>query len=150
VPGAAAAGRLVSRVMTTTYDVESPLDSLLAAAGDGWITYDARCWSLNERLHPLRLHALRSEWRADFGTLGLAALREGRARRLERAVVLAWPRYASRPLDPGNEASAVKAALDGLVDAGLLPGDTPAFVAALVHVSPERGPDRLRMALVRA
>lgn len=136
--------------MTTTYDLESPLETLIALAGHGWITYDSRPWSLNERLHPLKLHQMRSEWRSAFGALGTAARLDGSALLCPRAIVLAWPRYKNRPLDPGNEASAVKAALDGLVDAHLLPGDTPEYVAALVHISPEVGPDRLRMALVPA
>jgi hypothetical protein len=111
-----------------------------------WFCYDRRPWSLNERPHPLRLHDWRSEWREVFGTMGLTI---GKAQRLERVLVLSWPRYGRSPLDVGNEAGATKAAVDGLVDAQVIPGDGPAYVRAVIHLAPERGhPDCLRIGLV--
>jgi len=47
--------------------------------------------------------------------------------------------------DPGGHNPIVKACIDGLVDAGVIPNDTPAHVTDVVQHSPERGPAALRL-----
>lgn len=72
-----------------------------------------------------------------------AALRAGRHARtpMEVVEVRSWPRYRTRRSwpDVGAWMPATKAAIDGLVDAGVLPGDTPDVVRRMVFETPELG-----------
>ena len=59
--------------------------------------------------------------------------------RLQRLGVTATPRQArGRLADVAGPYPAVKAAVDGLVDAGILPDDSPEFLASLVQTAPVR------------
>lgn len=105
-------------------------------------TYRARPWTLNaERSggggqshgHWSKTRKMTAEWREAFWAL---ALRDRVQFRSAHIVV----RIAQRsPLaDTGNAYGAVKAAIDGLVDAGVLPGDGSNHVLSLTMLAPER------------
>lgn len=49
--------------------------------------------------------------------------------------------------DAGNHLPSVKAAIDGLVDVGVLHDDDPAHVVALIFHAPKRGNDGLTLTL---
>jgi len=59
-------------------------------------------------------------------------------------IIVAQPFQSRGKLaDAGNHLPSVKAAVDGLVDAGVLAGDDPRYVAALMLLAPIRGTDGL-------
>ena len=76
-----------------------------------------------------------------------------------RARTLAVPAYGhlrvrvtpyqakGRLADAGAHLPCAKAAIDGLIDAGVLPDDDPRYVGAITLVAPQRGPDGLRIEL---
>lgn len=94
-----------------------------------------RPWSLNdERAGHWRARAERTKrWRHAFAILARA---EGRELELEVPVVIEATPLGVRG-DAGNHLPAVKAAVDGLVDAGWLADDSPRYVAALLLRAPE-------------
>lgn len=100
-----------------------------------------RPWTVNtERTwhhHKLAIH--KRQWRAVFAALAL----EERIPHIDGPVcITAMP--ISRDLrlqDAGGCYPAVKAAIDGLVDAGVLDGDGPAHVAAILLLAPDHKPD---------
>jgi NAD(P)-dependent dehydrogenase (short-subunit alcohol dehydrogenase family) len=72
---------------------------------------------------------------------------------LERARITVTPLHANRrsPQDAGACAAAAKAAIDGLVDARVLPDDSPAHLLALTFLAPDIcGTDGLRIAIEEA
>jgi len=74
------------------------------------------------RSHRMRQAGVTDEWRTAFAWLA----RQAKVPRLEAISVIATPLYPdrrSRP-DVGAVFPAVKAAIDGLVDAGVIPNDT--------------------------
>ena len=72
-------------------------------------------------------------------TAGWCARRQ-RIPRLERVTVTAlwWPPNQSRHRDPDNLAPTVKACIDGLRDAGVLPGDDRRHVVAVTLMIAEQ------------
>lgn len=109
-------------------------------AGLPWrLEHRARPWTTNHerRLHHLARARLVAEWRQAFAVL----VREAQLPRLERAVVTASQLLAnakSRP-DVGACLPAVKAAVDGLVDAGVLEDDDPDHLLELRFTAPAVG-----------
>lgn len=110
-----------------------------------WVLrYEARPWTTNaERAasHWVRAKLTR-EWREAFGWLA----------RAERLPPLAWASIIAQPSqkggrlqDAGGCAPAVKAAVDGIVDAGVLPDDSPEYVKALTYLRPLRGEPALTL-----
>ncbi|MCP2265545.1 hypothetical protein ACFQHV_01120 [Promicromonospora thailandica] len=90
-------------------------------------------WSANDRLH---WQAVRRKKNAVKTLARAAAADEPRLERAELAVLVHYPTAVRA--DPHNVASTVvKAAIDGIVLAGVLPDDDDEH---LTHVSFERGP----------
>jgi hypothetical protein len=103
------------------------------------VTHYAQPWSVNDQVtwHWATRHAHVKAWRQAFALLA----RQHRLPRLQRAhigvqVVVAG---TSRLPDAGNCFYAAKAAVDGLVDAFVLPGDSPRFMRSLSFDAPTRG-----------
>lgn len=98
--------------------------------------YDARPWTVNaERTwhHMQRARKVR-EWREFFFYLAV----QGRIPHLDGATFSATPLVANRRNlpDVGACYGAVKAAIDGIVQAGVLTDDSPAYVGAIHLYAP--------------
>lgn len=100
-----------------------------------------RVWSINERLHWAPRSRLTAEWRRGAALVGREVLALPRLPDLASGpctVQLVLPVKDGRRRDPHNYVgTVVKAVVDGLVDAGLWPDDTPAWVSVL---EPELAP----------
>lgn len=110
------------------------------------LRYEARPWTLNveRQNNRFRRAALVKVWRSQFAELaadaGIPAL--------TRVHVTAIPHLRNRRAMPDTAAciGAVKAAIDGLVDAGVLADDGPEVVRSLLFVAPEvTGVDALEL-----
>lgn len=103
------------------------------------LEHRARPWTTNaeRRMHHHERAALVAEWRQAFAVLARAE----RIPRLERVVVVGMQVLASRRSRPdvGACLPAVKAAVDGLVDAGVLVDDDPDHVVELRFTAPAVG-----------
>lgn len=99
------------------------------------IAYLSRPWSINaERsMHWSQRSALVDEWRTYFGWAA-------KARHLPSLTSARIHVRTGVGQDTGNCLPAVKAAVDGLVDAGVLPDDTPEHVQELRFLAPEKVP----------
>lgn len=95
------------------------------------LEHTARPWSLNdERSAHWRAHRERTQsWRQAWWVIGVAA----RRRFTGPVHIRARPVYRTRHtlVDTGNCYPAVKAAVDGLVDARVIGGDTGAWVRSI-------------------
>lgn len=102
------------------------------------ITHRARPWTLNrERSGHLHAHRkLTAEWRAAFGWLGQSDPRIPVFQACEIEVEVTVNRHPVA--DTGACVGAVKAAIDGLVDARRLPHDGPTVVRRLIFNAPQR------------
>lgn len=107
----------------------------------------ARQWTLEHEHRPLPMNAYRKLHYHDrrkydagvrdaFGWLA----RQAAIPALEAVIVTAVPvlRTARSMPDVGACFPAVKAGIDGLVDAGVVPDDKPAYLRALTFVAPEK------------
>jgi hypothetical protein len=74
-----------------------------------------------------------AEWRQWFWVLGLQSKVKMQTAHVEVEVAMKHPIQ-----DTGNCYGSVKAALDGLVDAGVLPDDTPAHVLSIKFNAPRK------------
>lgn len=96
----------------------------------------------NQRLHWRRKAERTKHWREVGHYAGKSAMRNGLLVPMERAhmtVWFAWP--DARRRDVGNLAPTVKALLDGLVDAGVLPDDDDAHLLGPdLRRNPEKRP----------
>jgi Holliday junction resolvase RusA-like endonuclease len=105
---------------------------------DSWaLTHYARPWSINveRRWHPHKRAAYVKEWRQAFYHLAHTyKLPTPVPRPVSIAVCVALK--GKRTMDAGNYFPCVKAAVDGLVDAGVLPDDTPTWVKSYTLHSP--------------
>lgn len=101
-------------------------------------------WSMNtERNGSWHVrHSLVREWRQAFGVLA----RQRGIPPLQRAHIVAQPCGVRQ--DPGNCFPAVKAAVDGLLDAGVLPDDNGKHVASLTFLPPIPGTPALMLYVV--
>lgn len=102
--------------------------------------FDRRPWSLNAergRSHWAQVRKDTAEWRQAFHVLGL----QQRSQRFTRVHVTVETVMRGRLHDTGNSYPAAKAALDGLVDAGTIPDDTPDVVRSLTFLAPRRPRD---------
>lgn len=92
----------------------------------------------NSRLHHQAKGRVVREWRR----AGFVAARAAGVPRLSRVAVACWGRYPTRVLpDVDAPSPALKAVLDGVVDAGVIPDDRPPFVQSVTYYEPihERG-----------
>lgn len=109
------------------------------------ITVEGRPWTLNgERRGTRHWTITREETRTWRRKWELAALNRARGVRFNRVVidVESWQHH---PLpDTGNIYPAVKAAIDGIVDARIIPGDGPRQVVALTIHAAQPIPTRER------
>ena len=97
-----------------------------------WVLeYDARPWTVNaeRRMHWRRHGALVEQWRTAYAWLARSH-RIPPCDAIEIDTTPLWPNRRGVP-DPGNTYPAVKAAIDGLVDAGVIPDDTDRHVHRL-------------------
>lgn len=97
-------------------------------------TFEAKPTLLNawRRLHYHAASDIRQEWRHAFGCLG-------RSRRHQfngPVEIIVHHEVKSRLCDVGAPMECVKAAIDGLVDAGVIPDDTPEFLHSLTFCAP--------------
>lgn len=97
--------------------------------------YPARPWTLNaeRRDHWTQSRALTREWREAFAWL---AMRQ--RRRFSSCHVLVVTQMRAPVQDTGNAYGAAKAALDGLVDAGVIRDDGPEVIRSLTFLAPTR------------
>jgi hypothetical protein len=102
-------------------------------------THKARAWTLNaERSGSIHNHwsvtrSLTKDWRTAFWALG-----SQQRHRFNKAHVVVTIVMKPPLADTGNHYTAVKAAIDGLVDARVLPDDTPQSVLSLTMLAPRK------------
>lgn len=115
-----------------TFTVEGKVQSLNAERKAHW----------SKRAEQARL------WREQFWAEGLK--QRVRFERVEITVEICQKRL----MDAGNAYPTIKAAIDGLVDARVIPDDTPAHVAQITLLAPVRAvkgePERLTLTLKEA
>jgi crossover junction endodeoxyribonuclease RusA len=93
------------------------------------LVYEKRPWSINQERnwHYHKRAKLVDEWRKEFKQLSILA----GIPPLTAIQVIATP-YLRRPVqDIGNCYPAAKAAIDGIVDADVIPDDTPEYLTLL-------------------
>lgn len=102
--------------------------------------HEARPWTLNaersgsRHRHWAETRRLTAEWREAFAWIA----RQQKRIRLERVEIEALVVMRGRLADAGNHLPSVKAAIDGLVDAGVLVDDGPEYVTRLILNAPRR------------
>lgn len=100
------------------------------------ITVEGKLLTVN-RERTLHYHVRSDEvaaWRDDFRDQA-----KGFIKPMKKVRITSFPKQKRGPLaDPGAHYPVVKAAIDGLVDAGVLPGDTGEFVTAIVSMPPAK------------
>lgn len=109
------------------------------------LIYPSRPWTVNtERKwnHFRRAEVVRA-WRQAFWLLAL----EAKIPHLKQIEVEATPvlNGRGRPQDVGAASNAVKAAIDGIVDAGVIPDDSPTYLRKITFCAPEKGPNSLHL-----
>jgi crossover junction endodeoxyribonuclease RusA len=120
-----------SPVKQATFSVDGKVQSLNAERKAHW----------SKRAEQARL------WRERFWAEGLK--QRVRFERVEITVEIAQKRL----MDAGNAYPTIKAAIDGLVDARVIPDDTPKHVAQITLLAPVRvvtEPERLTLTLKEA
>lgn len=108
------------------------------------LTLHKRPWTFNQERAGNRFARakLTKEWRGQFYLMALAE----KIPLMTRCIITATPYQKSgRMQDVAACVPAVKAAIDGLVDAGVFVDDSPAHVIAVVFKQPERGEPALRL-----
>jgi hypothetical protein len=108
----------------------------MSAAAAYTLRHERRPWTLNVERQGNRWKraALVKDWRAVFAALA----REAHIPAFEAITVKVQPELRNRASMPDTGAciGAAKAAIDGLVDAGVIPEDGPAFVHRLTFERP--------------
>jgi hypothetical protein len=124
--------------------------------GVGDLIHDHHCVMVKVRGRPIPINRLSRAswfqaaaeiklWRELFGWQAKAQ----RIKKFEQPVIIwAHTTMPGRLADPGHATIAVKGAVDGLVDAGVLTDDSPPYVRALCFAAPVHGPDSLVLELV--
>lgn len=139
---------------TRLEEARAALDSYRAGTntspGPWTLRFDERPWTVNaeRRWSPFERAEIVKRWRHAFGTLARAA----GIPPCGRIVVHAYPHARSRRAlaDTGACYGAVKAAVDGLVDADIVVNDGPDYVAAIVLHAPQvTGADALELHIER-
>lgn len=108
---------------------------------------ERRSWVLTVRTRPRSLNAERSaHWtlhRAQTTAEKMAWMAEAKNAHvppLHAVEITAQPNYADHPQDTGNCYPSVKAAIDGLVLAGVIPDDTGQYVLSIKMLAPGSTP----------
>lgn len=108
----------------------------------------------NGRRHWAQTNALVHDWRHAAWAQGRIARGEGRAPHFTRPVIITATvhKTTARLYDPANLlGGAIKAAVDGTVDAGLLAGDDPRYVVETrVRAGEPRRPSQLVLVIEEA
>jgi hypothetical protein len=118
------------------------------AIDESWlIEYNEKPWTHNAERR-MNMHArgkLTKQWRTDFCLLA----KYEKIPRLVWAKIIVTP-YQSRGKlqDVAACAPAAKAAIDGIVDAGVLPDDSSRYVTSIEFRVPERGTDKLILEII--
>jgi hypothetical protein len=114
------------------------------------LRYEAKPWLANEarKMHYHAEAVKVKQWRAAFGLLAFGE----RVPELDRVHITVHHECRTARLpDVGAVAPACKAAVDGLVDAGILPDDDPAHVLSLTFTAPRKtGVDALTIEIEEA
>ena len=106
------------------------------------LEFDKRPWTTNAERAGNRWEraSLTKEWREAFAWLAKA----------EQIPAMSWISVTVEPHQKGGRLQdvgacnpAVKAAIDGLVDAGILPDDSPEYVRSLIFLPPQRDKNSL-------
>lgn len=116
-------------------------------------------WTLRHTERPFTLNAERgwhyhkrskivAEWRAAFRDLALEANIPPQVAIVVRATPYLVPR--GRPQDVAAVFPAVKAGIDGIVDAGIIPDDSPTFVKSLTFDAPVRSEENALVLTIEA
>jgi hypothetical protein len=95
----------------------------------------------------MQRHKIVQKWREHFRDQAIAQ----QIPLLSKVRFEIYTTFATRALqDPGNNMPAVKAAIDGLVDAGVIPNDIPEHVASITFHAPtyEKGVDSVCLLIV--
>lgn len=122
---------------------------MTATVQTSWtITHVARVWTSNQdvKLHHHERARRVKEWRQAFWALSV----EAKIPRLERVGITAQPFYTrtqGKHPDPSSCAPSCKAALDGLVDACVIPDDGPRYVAWVKYLPAVMGAPRDALAV---
>lgn len=98
------------------------------------VRYNKRPWTINaeRRMHYQTRAALVREWRESFMILA----RANSVPIYDKAVLIVQPHHIKGPLQDVDACHpAAKAAIDGLVDAGVLKGDGPAHVIEIRYMA---------------
>lgn len=106
------------------------------------VEYGARPWTTNAERRGNRFEraALTKEWRAAFYLLA----KQKQIPAMRRVAITAEPWQAKGVLaDTAACNPAVKAAIDGLVDAGVIPDDTSEHIARITFLPTRKGRDAL-------
>lgn len=117
-----------------------------------------RTWNLEYQARPITMNWIygranraqrnnaNKEWRDAFMWLAV----EQKIPPLERIQILAWPMLRDRRIqDVGACFPAIKAAIDGLVDAGVVPEDEPRYVTMIAMGPPvQETYDALRIQVI--
>lgn len=107
----------------------------LMAKQIGVVRYDKRPWTLNSerRMHRMERAKLVKEWREAFCWLA----RSNHLPKLECAIILVQPCSKDKRLQDCDACHpAAKAAIDGLVDAGVLKTDGPKHLCEIRYLAP--------------
>ena len=110
------------------------------------VTYESRPWTTNaeRRLNRWRRAELTAEWRTAFAWLA----RSQRIPPLHLVTITAQPHQRGGVLqDVAACNPAVKAAIDGLVDAGVLEDDSSTHLTHITFETPQRGRDALTLVI---
>lgn len=111
-----------------------------------WILiYPDRPWTINSerKWNHFKRAAIVKTWREGFFYLAKEAKLSGLLEiEVEGTPILSG---RGRPQDVGAAYNAVKAAIDGLVDAGVVPDDSPTYVRRIILCAPEKGPNALHL-----
>ena len=125
--------------------LRSPTSS--EAVEEEWvIEYNERPWTHNaeRRMNMYAMRKLTKQWRTDFCLLA----QYQKIPRLLSARICVIPYQARGKLqDVAACSPAAKAAIDGIVDAGVLPDDSSKFLTGIEFSAPERGADKLVMVI---
>jgi hypothetical protein len=111
------------------------------------LTYEERGWSLNHERKHQAYHwraAKVKEWRGAFERLALDA----KIPPCKKIAIEVYTTFKTRRLqDPGNNMPAVKAAIDGVIDAGVIPDDIPEHVLYICYFASvyEKGRDSVTL-----
>lgn len=101
----------------------------------GVVHYAKRPWTTNaeRRMHHMERAGLVREWRETFGWLA----RMERLKPITQAIIVVQPHLkGKRSMDCDACMPAAKAAIDGLVDAGVLISDAPPNVVEIRYMAP--------------